>query len=227
MKVKRIKRRKFNFKKFFKFLLFFTFLILSYIYFSEIPIKNIIIKGNNNLSDEEIIETGKIEEYPSFIKTLSYSIEKRISKLPLIKSVEVKKMWGYKVEIEVIEHKILFEIRSSAEYVLDTGIKVQDLKLAKNPPVLINYVPNEVQEKMIKKFSDLEEKIILKISEIEYSPTTFDTERFLLYMNDGNEVYITLNKTNELNKYTNIKKQIGDKQGILYLDSGNYFEIKE
>ena len=80
---------------------------------------------------------------------------------------------------------------------------------------------------MVKKFSDLEEEIIIKISEIEYSPTNFDTERFLLYMNDGNEVYITLNKTKELNKYTNIKKQTGEKKGILYLDSGNYFEIKE
>ena len=46
-------------------------------------------------------------------------------------------------------------------------------------------------------------------------------------MNDGNEVYITLNKTKELNSYTKIKKQIGEKKGILYLDSGNYFEIKE
>ena len=46
-------------------------------------------------------------------------------------------------------------------------------------------------------------------------------------MKDGNEVYITLNKINELNNYTKIKRQLGDKKGILYLDSGNYFEIKE
>lgn len=227
MKVKRIKRRRFNFKKFFKFLLFLSILIISFMYLSKVPIKNIIISGNNNLSDEIIIETARIEEYPSFIKTFSKSIEKRINKLSLVKSVEVNKLWGYKIEIVVTEYKILYQIRSSGEYVLDTGEKVQDLNLQSIPPILINYVPDEVHNKMVKKFSDLEEEIIIKISEIEYSPTNFDTERFLLYMNDGNEVYITLNKTKELNKYTNIKKQIGEKKGILYLDSGNYFEIKE
>lgn len=227
MKVKKIKRRKFNFKKFLKFLLFLVTLILLFSYFSKIPIKNIIIKGNNNLTDEEIIETAKIEEYPSFFKTFSYSISKKIKKIPIIKSVDIKKEWGYKIKINIIEYKVLFQIRSSAEYILETGIKLENLKLKHVPPVLINYVPDDIQDKMIKKFSALDEEIIFKISEIEYSPTSFDTERFLLYMNDGNEVYVTLNKVQELNKYTNIKKQIGEKKGILYLDSGNYFEIKE
>ena len=80
---------------------------------------------------------------------------------------------------------------------------------------------------MIKKFELIEESILTKISEIEYTPTTYDNERFLLYMIDGNIVYITLNKTKELSKYNKIKKELGEKKGILYLDSGNYFEIKE
>lgn len=227
MKVKRIKRRKFNFKKFFKFLLFLSALILGYIYISDIPIKNIIVKGNNHITDEEIIETAKIEDYPSFIKTHSYKIKNKIEKIPLIKNVEIKKRWGYKIEINIVEYKVLFQIRSSGEYILDTGKKLGNLKINTNSPVLINYVPDDVEEKMIKKFSKIDENIITKISEIEYSPTDFDTERFLLYMNDENEVYITLNKIKELNKYTNIKKQIGESKGILYLDSGNYFEIKE
>ena len=46
-------------------------------------------------------------------------------------------------------------------------------------------------------------------------------------MNDGNMVYITLTKTESLNKYNDIKKELEGKSGILYLDSGNYFEIKE
>ena len=46
-------------------------------------------------------------------------------------------------------------------------------------------------------------------------------------MNDGNQVYITLNKIKEFNNYFKIKKELGKHKGILYLDSGNYFEIKE
>ena len=65
------------------------------------------------------------------------------------------------------------------------------------------------------------------ISEIEYSKTSYDKERFKLYMNDGNEVYITIDKIDKLNKYKSIVKKLDNKKGILYLDSGNYLEIKE
>lgn len=225
MKVKRI--RKFNFKKFFKFLLFLCVLIFLFITLSKVTIKNIIVKGNNVLSDELIIETANIEDYPSFLKTLTKKIEKKVSSLPMVKDVKVKKKWGYKVLIEVEEYVVLFQIRSTNEYVLKLGKKVNNLNIDKNVAVLINYVPDDIMEKTIKKFSLLEENVLVKISEIEYTPTTYDNERFLLYMNDGNEVYITLNKIKEFNNYNKIKGQIGTKKGILYLDSGNYFEIKE
>ena len=65
------------------------------------------------------------------------------------------------------------------------------------------------------------------ISEIEYSKNTYDDKRFLLYMNDGNEVYITISRVDLLNKYIDIVKKLNNKKGILYLDSGNYFEIKK
>lgn len=227
MKVKRIRRRKFNFKKFFKFLLFLIVTITLYVVLSRIPIKNILIKGNNMVTDEEIISVADIENYPSFIKTLKFNIEKKVKSLDLIKEVEVEKKWGFILEINVVEYKILFKIKSTGEYILDTKERKEELKLTKNVPVLINYVPDEILDKMIKKFSDLDDTVIEKISEIEYSPTTYDTGRFLLYMNDGNEVYITLTKIKELNNYTKIKKQLGNKKGILYLDSGNYFEVKE
>ena len=227
MKVKRIRRRKFNFKKFFKFLLFLIVTISLYVVLSRIPIKNILIKGNNMVTDEEIINVANIENYPSFIKTLKFNIEKKVKSLDLIKEVKVEKKWGFILEINVVEYKILFKIKSTGEYILDTKERKEELNTNNNVPVLINYVPDEILDKMIKKFSDLDDTVIEKISEIEYSPTTYDTGRFLLYMNDGNEVYITLTKIKELNNYTKIKKQLGNKKGILYLDSGNYFEVKE
>ena len=67
----------------------------------------------------------------------------------------------------------------------------------------------------------------LKISEIEYSPNLYDKERFIFYMNDDNVVYVTLTKLKEFNNYNKIKEQLGTHKGILYLDSGNYFEIKD
>jgi hypothetical protein len=46
-------------------------------------------------------------------------------------------------------------------------------------------------------------------------------------MNDGNYVYITLTKIKSINEYIKILSTLENKKGILYLDSGNYFEIFE
>ena len=222
---KKVKKRKFNFKRFFLVLLFFVFLVLTYLYFSNKHIKNILIIGNDYYTDEEIIETAEIENYPIFIKTFSSKLEKKIKTLPLIESVKVSKQWGYKIRIEVNEYKVLF--KNNNEFITTTNKKFEKLEKYVNVPALINYVPEDVLNKMVDKFSLLDGDVITKISEIEYVPNNYDKERFIFYMNDLNEVYVTLNKIKEFNKYNSIKKQIGINKGILYLDSGNFFKIKE
>ena len=44
-------------------------------------------------------------------------------------------------------------------------------------------------------------------------------------MNDGNYVYITLDKFSNINSYVDIIKNFENKKGILYLDYGNHFTI--
>ena len=46
-------------------------------------------------------------------------------------------------------------------------------------------------------------------------------------MNDGNYVYVTMSKFSSINKYLDIVKTLDSKNGILYLDYGNYFVPKE
>ncbi len=88
----------------------------------------------------------------------------------------------------------------------------------RNYPIIINF---------INYFSKIDTNILTKISEIEYVPNEVDKQRFLLTMNDGNYVYITLTKITKINKYNSIKDQLEGKLGIIYLDSGDYVEIKE
>ncbi len=224
---KKVKRRKFSFKKFSIFILFLLVLIGSTYYLSNIPIKNIVIKGTYYLTDEQIIETAKLENYPSFIKTSKSTIQKRLEDIEIVKDVSVSKKWGSIIEINVTEKKVLFIERSTGKYILEDGSE-EDLTYQINgTATLINYVVDDVKSKLIEKLSEVDYEALTKISEIEYSPTTYDEERFILYMNDNNTVYITLNKIDEFKKYIEIKKQLEGKKGILYLDSGNYFEIKE
>ena len=224
---KKVKRRKFNIKKFSLFIFFLLCIIIGIYYLLKMPIKNIIISGTYYLSDELIIEASGIENYPSFIKTTKTSLEKKLKIIDIIKDVQIHKKWGGILEIEVTEKKILFVERSTGKYILEDKTE-EDLTYQINGiPTLINFVVDDIKDKLIEKLSEVDYEVITKISEIEYSPTTYDEERFILYMNDENTVYITLNKIDEFKKYIEIKKQLEGKKGILYLDSGNYFEIKE
>lgn len=227
MATKKIKRRKFNFTKFLIFIVIVLFILFIGYKIYKLPIRNIVVLNNNYLTDEEIIEKAKLEEYPSFIKTLKLTTKRRIKKIKLVKDVKIKKKLNRKFIIDIEEYKVLYLVRSTGLYKLEDGTDIELETDLSGIPTLINYCPDEIIEKLTKKLSTLEIDVISKISEIEYSPTDYDDERFLLYMNDDNLVYITLNKIKEFSKYIDIKTQLQGKKGILYLDSGNYFEIKE
>lgn len=227
MAKKKVKKRKFNFIKFLLFIITVILFFYLSITFLKLPIKNIVILNNNYLTDEEIIETAKIQDYPSFIRTFKLTMKRRIKKLKLVKNVKIQKRLNGKVIINVEEYKVLYLVRSTGLYKLEDGTDLEIENDLSGVPTLINYCPDEIIEKLVKKFSTLDKDVIAKISEIEYNPTDYDDERFILYMNDENLVYITLNKIKEFSKYIDIKTQLQGKKGILYLDSGNYFEIKE
>ena len=225
-KTKKIRRKKFNILKFLVFILFLYILISAFFKILNVPINNILILKNNYLSDEKIIEVSLLDNYPSFIKTTSYNIKKRIKKIPLVEDVKVSKRFGYRVVIEVTEKKILYMSRSDNMFVVSSGEKLE-LNNISGVPILINFVPEDIEQKLINKMKNLSINSISKISEIEYSPTSYDDERFIFYMNDSNLVYINLSSINKINKYNEIVTKLEGHSGILYLDSGNYFEIKE
>lgn len=209
-------------------LFIFIVLILSLVYYFIFPqnIKNIYIYGNNYLTDWDIIEQAKIDDYPNTFKLSSKKIKENLLDSPYIKEAEVKKKFLYVVNITVEENKILFIRTDTNKIVFSTGEEI-DYKKGIKAPNLINYVPNTKYESLIKKLSKIDNTIIYKISEIKYDPNDYDEDRFLLYMNDSNKVYVTLTKFDLLNKYNDTVKELEGKTGILYLDSGNYFKIEK
>lgn len=196
-----------------------------YIFVTDLPITNIYIKGNKILKDQEIIELAKIGNYPSFLQTTGHSIENKIKKSPYIQKVSVKrKMWG-QIIITVEEEKPVF-INTEGKLVLSSKKEIEndrDIVVAS----LINYTPDTKYEELIKQLDRMNNGIREKISEIKYEPTDQDKDRFALLMNDGNLVYVTLTKFNKIDYYNTIISDFPCQRGILNLDSGNHFEIKE
>ena len=202
-------------------------IIISIIYYALImPIKNIYIDGNNILSDNEIIELSSLSNYPSFLLTKSTDIKNKLKSNPYIENVKIKKKLGNIIELHIKEYTPI--CINANQLILSNGNKLDNTYNLSDIPTLTNEIEDKkIYQKFVKKFTIIDKNILRQISEIEYQPVEVDKERFLLYMNDGNLVYITLTKINTLNKYNQIKDKLENHLGIIYLDSGNYVEIRK
>lgn len=196
-----------------------TYFFLSYLV--DTKIKNIYIYGNNILKDQEIIELAKIENYPSFYKTFSINIRKNIEKNPIVKEVKVKKRFFNVLKIYVTEYVPL--VIKDNKTILENGIAID--KIIPKVPTLTNMNNDEVYNLLLNELIKLDAIEKNQISQIIYSPSEYDNTRFLLYMNDGNHIYININKFKNLDYYNEIYPTLNNKKGTLYLDSGNHFEV--
>lgn len=213
------KKRKLRIKRVILLIIFFFAIYYAIYGLTFIKVNNIIIKGNSILSDEEIIELAKIKNKPSFLLTSNLILEKRLLKNDYIKKADVKKGL-LSIYINITERRVLF-IYNDEKITLDKAIKDKRNIYA---PRLINNVPDKKYDKFIKAMNTINDNTMLKISEVYYDPNNIDDDRFLLYVNDGNKVYLTINKFSKINNYNDIIKTIGSKNGTLYLDYGNYFD---
>ena len=191
-------------------------------------IENIVIKGNKIVTDQQIIDEAGLSNYPSFYKTTSYNIKKALEKNSFIKEVKVKRSFYHVITIEVSEYKVLLKKETTGKLVLENMNEVTtDQEIPYTVPRLVNDVPKNKYSKLLKNLLKVKRSVRSSISEFYYDPNEFDKDRFLLYMDDGNSVYLTLTKFRMINYYNDVLPQLDGKKGILYLDSGNHFQIME
>lgn len=227
MTKKKKKKRILKIKNIMILLGIFIIIGLFIYYVINMPIKNIYIKGNNIVSDNEIINSVNLDEYPSFLLTNRFELEKKLKSNNYIKNVDISKRLGNVIEIEVNEYRVICT-NNVGKIILENGNILENTYDLSDVPILINDInDNSILNNFTEKFSSVDTDILRQISQIEYSPVEVDKDRFLLYMNDGNLVYITLTKVHKLNKYNKIKDKLDGHIGIIYLDSGDYVEIKK
>lgn len=227
MSKKRKKKKVLKVKNILVFLTVLLLLIALIYYILKMPIKNIYVLGNNIIPDNNIIEESHLSNYPSFLLTSSYEIKNHLKKNKYIEKVEVNKKIGNIIELKITEYKVLAILEEENQVILSNGNIVDNIYDKTDTPILINAIDEKIFNNFISKFKKINNNILRQISQIEYSPTKVDNSRFLLYMNDGNLVYITLTKINKLNKYNKIKDNMNNNTGIIYLDSGDYIELKD
>ena len=220
----RKKKVKTKLKRFIIFLIVVILLVLVFFYYRNLRVKNIYVIGNSYLKEYEIIELSNLKDYPYLYNVSTKNIENVLKENPIINSVNVHKSLLGKITINIEENKVLYQ-NMDGEYTLSNNEKISLGKEVLGVPQLINSC-DEVCEKLVNKLVLVDKNILNHISEIEYKPNDLDKERFMFYMSDGNYIYVTLSKLNVINSYNEIYPTLEGKKGILYLDSGNHFEIK-
>ena len=204
-------------------LIIFSILGLFIYKFLTRRITNIYVSGNDYLSDWDVIVEAKLDNYPISIQNTSPILKKRLKRNILIRDAKIYKK-GTSVYIEIDENRPIFYDNIKKKTVLTDSKTIDQVY---DVPLLDSEISVKMYNTLLNGLSKLKKDVLIKISEITYSPDSIDTERFVLTMTDGNYVYITLKKINLINDYMDIVKEFGSKKGILYLNSGGYFKIME
>ena len=223
---RKVKKKKIKIGRVFLALFFLFIVIFLIILLSKMPVLGFYISGNNYYTDNEILKITGLDKYPSYLFTSNINIKKKIKDNPILESVKINKTLLGKFKVEVKEKRILFYNINTKKSITSNGEEIDFYD--KNSPVLVNNINDKnVYNSFLKKMKKVDKSILDNISEIKYDPNDIDKERFLLSMNDGNYVYVTMSKFDNINDYLEISKTLGTKNGILYLDYGNYFVPKE
>lgn len=223
---RKVKKKKLKIGRVIIVFLIFLIIIFLMIIISKLPVMGFYISGNTYYTDSEILSITTLDEYPSFLFTNSININSKIKNNEIIDSIKIKKTLDLKFKVLVKEKKILFYDLNEKKSITATGEKIKFYD--ENSPVMINTISNKkIYNNFISKMNKIDTDILKNISEIKYDPNEIDDERFFISMNDGNYVYVTLSKFSNINNYTKISRTLGEKNGILYLDYGNYFVPKE
>jgi len=226
MKKKGKKKLRAGIKIFFRVLLLVIIVAIGTYFVLNIRIKNICIEGNEQVKDIEIIEVAGIKEYPKIFRLSKRDLMDKISSLPLVKNVTIKRNIFGKITIKIEEEKILFYYKYKNKYITNNGVELDDNNYY-GYPVLINFTPDTIFNSLLDAFDKIDYDIIKMINVIEYNPykskdgEIFDDGRFILLMNDGNTVVIDLVNIKKLNDYIKIyvSLNLDERTGYLYLDT--------
>ena len=220
---KKKNKKKFR-KKLFKFMIFILIITGITVFIMNIKVKNIYVTGNYLLSDQEIIELAGLENYPRLFENTSLSIEKKLKLNQYIDSVKVRKNLFGRVNIEVKEYKMLLKNE------IDNTVYLSNFKTLPTDneltivPTLINSVPEDILKTFLEKLNEIDTSMLEHISEVEYTPDKYYKDLFLLYMRDGNYIYVTPRRLKYINKYDEVLQELNGQKGIWNLYDGSHVE---
>lgn len=231
----REKRRRRTNLKFTLLMFLFVIILLVLLYFqsSISEIKRITINGPS-LKDETFYEeASSVKVGNSMWGFKQKELEKELSALPWVKSVEVKRQLLSTVQIKIKEWAKVAYVFEQGEFypVLENGVTIKDEQenIPIDAPIFKNFEDENIRKRLLKELAQLDPTVLAMISQINASNTESDPYAITLFMNDGFEVRADLTTlSNKLNYYPSIIAQISTgeqtQKGIIDIEVGTYYK---
>ena len=224
-KIKRKKRR----EVFYIVTLFLIVVGVFVLLFSSyLKLKTIEVEGNNQITKEEILEAGNINNNLRTWSIKDDEIQNNIkSRFDIFKSVTVKSKLPSSIKVQVEEYSFIAQNKKedgSLEIIMENG-KPYSGKIRNNYnlPIIENFNDDSNKlEEVYKNLNKLKQEVRLQISEI----ISDENDRLIIYMKDGQKVKaLRASFADKLNYYEEISKYIEDKNNTtLNLINGAYLE---
>ena len=195
---------------------------------SYLKLKTIEVEGNNQITKEEILEAGNINNNLRTWSIKDDEIQNNIkSRFDIFKSVTVKSKLPSSIKVQVEEYSFIAQNKKedgSLEIIMENG-KPYSGKIRNNYnlPIIENFNDDSSKlEEVYKNLNKLKQEVRLQISEI----INDENDRLIIYMKDGQKVKaLRASFADKLNYYEEISKYIEDKNNTtLNLINGAYLE---
>ena len=224
-KIKRKKRREILF---IVTLFLIVIVVFGLLFSNYLKLKTIEVEGNNQITKEEILEAGNINNNLRTWSIKDDEIQNNIkSRFEIFKSVTVKSTLPSSIKVYVEEYSFIAQIKKddgNTEIIMENGKSYSGkIRNNYNLPILENFNNdgNKLEE-VYKNLNKLKQEVRLQISEI----IDDESDRVIIYMKDGQKIKaLRANFADKLNYYEEISKYIEDKNNTtLNLINGAYLE---
>lgn len=202
--------------------------VFSLLFSNYLKLKTIEVEGNNQITKEEILEAGNINNNLRTWSIKDDEIRNNIqSRFEIFKSVTVQSKLPSTIKVKVEEYSFIAQNKKedgSLEIIMENG-KPYSGKVRNNYnlPILENFKDDSDKlDEIYRNLNNLKEEVRLQISEI----INDDGDNVTIYMKDGQKVKaLRASFSDKLNYYDEISKYIEDKNNTtLNLINGAYLE---
>jgi len=224
-KIKRKKRRELIF---IVTLFLIVIAVFSLLFSNYLKLKTIEVEGNSQITKEEILEAGNINNNLRTWSIKDDEIRNNIqSRFEIFKSVSVQSKLPSTIKVKVEEYNFIAQNKKedgNIEIIMENGMPYSGkIRNNYNLPILENFKDDSDKlDEIYRNLNNLKEEVRLQISEI----INDDGDNVTIYMKDGQKVKaLRASFSDKLNYYDEISKYIEDKNNTtLNLINGAYLE---